>query len=135
MLNGPRAIPYDFRVIEWDHEVLLIDASEHTYPCSTRPHFYFESLYSLPPSRGDGCHVPDCEGVVEENEWEESFCPVCGCEYDGLSVIEPGLVLVSVVDLDKAIKVELDSEHTHAGVSEREAWDAAREEANANHYL
>ena len=52
-----------------------------------------------------------------------------------MSVLEPGLVLVSDVDLDKAIKVELDSEHTHASVPEREAWDAAREEASANHYL
>jgi hypothetical protein len=134
-LNAKRTIPYDFHVVEFDHEAVLIDASEHIYPCSTRPHFDFESLYELIPSEGDVCWRDGCEGVIEEDEWEDPFCPVCEGDYDGLSKLSPGMLLVSAMDMSKAIKVEMDDEDVAPDVPREEAWEMARDDAQSNHYL
>ena len=46
-LNAARELPYDFRVFELDGLVWLVDWSERTYPCSTRPHCFCEAIYDL----------------------------------------------------------------------------------------
>jgi len=70
-LNAKREIPFDFRVFEMEGTVWLVDWSERTYPCSTRPHNFCEPLYDL-----DG----------EDYDHDPAY--LLSSELDGLELIE-----------------------------------------------
>jgi len=54
---------------------------------------------------------------------------------DGMTQREPGMFLAKNVDRYTSVAVELHDEEVAPDVPRPAAWDAAREEANANHYL
>jgi len=106
-LNDPRTIPYKFRVFEYEHIAWLVDLSEHQFPCTATPHVYCEPLYYLDD---DG----RCEDVMPDA---------------GLFTLDHMHALV-LHELDW-----LDPGWTTAETDETDAWDVAREEANANHLI
>tara|TARA_R100001244_G_scaffold92856_1_gene70001 strand:- start:66 stop:386 length:321 start_codon:yes stop_codon:yes gene_type:complete len=104
-LNDKREIPYNFRVFRLHGVAWLCDWSARTYPCTTRPHLYCEGLYLTN------------EKLLEVPEW---------------TYFRESTLIGE--DLPKHL-VDLDPEDTAFDVSEEDAWDAAREEAQANHYV
>ena len=145
-LNAPRECKRDFHVLLWDHEVILVDRSEYFYYCSADPHYDGEALYEVSPEPGGPCfgatsHL-GCEQTVPEDIHDDGgtwTCPSCGYEHDGLSKHDNPLPL-RVRDADRhlkagGVKVELDPEYLDPRCPRKEAWDAAREEACANHLI
>ena len=104
-LNDPREIPYEFRVVAFDDWAWLYDNSERTFICDTWPKIYMEALYAL-----------------EEGE-HELYPP------------EPNYFHAHSIEALESFPLELESEEVRADVERQEAWDTAREEANANHVL
>tara|TARA_Y100001973_G_scaffold106608_1_gene185737 strand:- start:1638 stop:1961 length:324 start_codon:yes stop_codon:yes gene_type:complete len=104
-LNAPREIPYDFRVVEYCNVAWILDWSELTYPCTPIPHIYMEPLYAT-VGNGDDDYLGDGTLFLKSD-------------------IEPlELVVVPMDDEDIAPDIPPDN-----------AWDAAREEAMANHLI
>lgn len=107
-LNEPRKIPYDFRVFEQEGVAWLFDDSERQYPCTATPHVYAEPLYYTdrePSSNGCDDPLPD-----------------------------PCLFLASDVARREHEKIDnLDADDVCPAADPQEAWDAARDEACANH--
>jgi hypothetical protein len=104
-LNAPRTIPYEFRVFALDDVAWLFDESSRTYPCTATPHVYAEPLYWL-----DGeCDelLPDAALFGASAVEALTTAPIDGLDQDGVSI----------------------------ETEESVAWDAAREEANANHRI
>lgn len=134
-LNDPRTIPYDFRVLLFNNEVFLYDDSSRTYPCSTTPHVYIEALYSIRPEVGSECPLCKC-GTVQGSWDEDPRCAgECGTVFDGLSWSEPGYLTEAQLSRCVQEPVLLDPEDVAADVPRKDAWDAAREAAQANHCL
>lgn len=114
-LNAPREIPYEFRVFRLDSYVWLFDASSRSFPCTAVPHIYAEPLYGI------------CEEICDDPD---------ECTGDCLTLPETsGLFLARDVEKRESFAVELDDEYTNPKADEREAWEVAREEANANHRI
>lgn len=132
-LNAPRELPYDFHVVAIDGEVWLYDKSEHVHACSLTPCYDMEPLYALGVEAGDECSL--CHHGLIQDEDPPTCGGLCGTVFDGLAWSEPCLRNVREVLRLESIKVELDNEYISPSVPRREAWDAAREEANANHLL
>ena len=106
-LNEPRKIPYDFCVLLHDGIVYLLDKSEVTYPCSTRPHYWCEPLYWENPTFNElGELLPD-----------------------------PCYLLESDVDEEEMVSLQLDPLDVAASIENDEAWDLAREEAHSTHLI
>ena len=107
MLNEERKINYDFGVFAMDGICWLVDLSEVTYPCTTRKHYYCEAMYFI------------------NGDFDGDF-------YDGHA---DGYFLESTVMDQKVVKLDLNEWSIAHDVESRHAWDSAREEAKANHYL
>ena len=105
MLNAPRTIPYEFRVVAFDGLVWLYDNSSRTYICDQVPKILLEPLYSLEPDHDDGAMY----GVNSDY--------FCARDIEKLPYV--------------AVPVR-NAEDYAADVSERDAWDTARVEANSN---
>lgn len=134
-LNDIRTIPYNFRVLLFDNEVFLYDDSSRTYPGSTTPHVYIEALYSVVPEVGSECPVCKC-GTVQGYDGEDPYCAgECGAVFDGLPWSEPGYLTEAQLSRCVQEPVPLDPEDVAADVPWLDAWDAAREAAQANHCL
>lgn len=64
------------------------------------------------------------------------YCEPLYCLDDSdLDGLDGGLMLASQVQALETVQVPLDSDATAPEVSDREAWDAAREEALANYLI
>ncbi len=145
-LGAPRACEYEFWVFRWDHEVVLVDRLEVYYYCSGVSCYDVEALYEVSPEPGTPCFGAtsylECDRVVPETLHDDGgtwTCPSCGHEHDGLSKHDNPLLL-RVRDADRhlkagGVKVELDPEYLDPRCPREEAWDAAREEACANHLI
>ena len=108
-LNAPRETPYDFRVFESEGIVWLFDNSSRTYICSQTPNIWAEPLY-----------------------WSDGECDEMLPEADYFSVSRGDTLPWDTCGVG--------NRHEPSGiwdesVSEKEAWDDAREEANANHRI
>lgn len=106
-MNGPRSLPYAFRVAALDGWVWLFDNSERTYCCTTTPSVFAEPLYPL-----------------EETGWDY---PLDSAYFEVSRFCDEGL--------KGSVSIELDDEYTAPEAEEKDAWDAARDEASANHRL
>ena len=118
MLNAPRTIPYAFRVFEREGWAWLYDESERTYCCSFQPSIYAEPLYPVPPK---GCVDPE---AYDQDAYD---CPPEAGYFGTSRGADPAIT--------GSIAIDLDSEDVAPDVSEHDAWDLAREEANANHRI
>ncbi len=105
MLNAPRVHPYEFRVVAFDDWVWLYDDSERTYICDQVPKILLEPLYSMLDD--------EPEYIPETDYWDAR----------------------EVEKLDSIAIDNLHPDDTAPDVEEREAWDAAREEAQGNHRI
>ena len=103
-LNAPREIPYDFHVVKFDCFVWLYDESQRTYICSATPMIYVEALYWDGPEDEEPDNHPDPTYIGEST-----------------------LALGKALDQVEKVPVECPFD-----MDEKEAWDVAREEANAN---
>jgi len=110
-MNGARELPYEFRVVEVLGWVWLYDNSSRTYCCTSTPSVFAEPLYPI-------------EAEETEDSWEY---PLDSAYFEVSRSCEEGLL--------GSLPVEMDSEWTAQDVSEKDAWDAAREEAQGNHLL
>lgn len=105
-LNAPREIPYEFKVFELDEVVWLFDESSRSFPCTAVPHIYAEPLY-----------------------WTNQ-------DYDGEPMpLDGSLFRARDVEKLASQSVELWDEDISPDIPDQEAWDSAREEAQANHYI
>ena len=109
MLNDARKVPYEFRVVEIYGWVWLYDNSERSFVCDQVPKIYLESLYP-----------------VEDDGTGASWLDVPEEDYFGAVEIEklPSFAVLTRHPDDFA-----------PSAPRREAWDAAREEANANRLI
>lgn len=118
-LNDPRTIPYAFRVVELDGWVWLYDDSSRTYICSPTPTIFMEPLYP--------CPVPPAGEEWTDEQYErahsDAYDSVPEADYWGADTIER---------LESIAIDNLDPDDTAPDTDEKTAWDAAREEANAN---
>lgn len=117
-LNASRDIPYQFKVVLFDEWVWLYDDSVRTYIASSTPTMYLEPLYYVGPAR------------ILEGDDEAEEPP----DWDGPYPDPTYLSAYSFGELETA-DVSLDEEWTAPTCPEADAWDAAREEARANHIL
>jgi hypothetical protein len=101
-LNAPRTIPYAFRVVAIYEWAWLYDDSERTFICDTDPKIFMEPLYALE------------EGDHEASPPESNYFHAH-----------------SIEKLEN-FPVPLDGEYVASDVSETDAWDSAREEAQGN---
>jgi len=108
-MNGPRSLPYAFRVVEVLGWAWLYDNSSRTFCCTSTPSVYAEALYPI------------------EDEVDEWAAPPDPAYFQVSRACEEGL--------PDSIAVELDAEWIGVDVEEKDAWDAAREEAQGNHLL
>jgi hypothetical protein len=115
-MNEPRTLPYAFRVFEFAGGVYLYDDSVRSFPCTAVPHIAAEELYGL-------CNCGD-----EDGDCGDVVC--CRCN-NGVREGD-ALFLARDVEGRESFPIELDDEYAAAAVPEGVAWDAAREEANAN---
>ena len=110
MLNQPRAIDYEFKVLRWEGWVWLFDDSCRTYACSTIPSIYLYPLYPVDESESE--YPPDPTYIGEElmSSCETVFVMSFGYLY-----------------------------WTEEGIDEKDAelgaWELAIEEAQSNHYI
>ena len=105
-LNAPRTVPYAFHVVEIDDWAWLFDDSERTYVCSAQPMIWAEPLYSV-----------DCRRECDRDH-----------EYP-----DPGYFAESAKT--GAVPIPIDPDDSAPDVPRDQAWDAAREEAQANHRI
>ena len=76
MLNDSRTMPYDFCIFLFDGLVYLVDKSEITYPCSTRPHYWCEPVYWESSHLNDlGEELPDPCYILESDVSEDEISP------------------------------------------------------------
>lgn len=134
-LNAPREVPYDFKVVELEGVAWLYDNSERTFIASANPTIWMEPLYSTCPAEDDQC--PRCLNGTIGYEYGEARCRgECGSTWvEDIHGIEPNYWGASSIEKLTAYDVPLESDEISASVPEKEAWDAAREEANANHLV
>lgn len=100
MLNGPRTVPYDFKVFSMDGVVWLYDNSSRHFLCSAQAMIWAEPLYWW---------EPECDDILPDADYFDA---------SGIEGFGP-----------------VDIASYPADVSEKEAWNDAREDAHANHRL
>jgi hypothetical protein len=108
-MNGPRSLPYAFRVVEVLGWAWLYDNSSRTFCCTSTPSVYAEALYPI------------------EDEVDEWAAPPDSAYFEVSRFCDEGL--------KGSVSIELDDEYTAPEAEEKDAWDAARDEASANHRL
>ena len=134
-LNAPREIPYEFRVVLHDFVVWLYDDSERTYCCTATPSVWMEALYHFLPEEGAEC--PGCKsGTISYNEdRDEAACTgECGSIW-GLELPDPDYFSEGALQSEQNRAVPLAPDEVAFDVPKKDAWDSAREAANANHLI
>jgi len=133
-LNTPREIPYAFRVVEVDEVVWLYDDSTRWHLCEAAKSIWMEPLYhQMLGEGGDEC--PRCKnGTLEETMDEVRCMGECGAISASCGAVLPDAAYWSASDIEarESKAVPLAEEYVAVDVPEKDAWDAAREEACAN---
>ena len=93
------------------------DDSARTFPCTFIPHIYAEPLYFTPTQEEEGNEEFECSGSYEN------------------PLPDGSLFRAQTIEALDSVNVELYDDDIEPDIEEIDAWETAREEAQANHYI